>query len=70
MVNNWYPLLWEDHVGILMLKQMIIIPTGEWYLVMSKYHSTQTAVDDMVMVNYKDLYWIELKKLQSLEKFI
>jgi len=37
---------------------------------MSKYHSTQTAVDDMVMVNYKDLYWIELKKLQSLEKFI
>jgi len=62
--------LWEDHVGILMLKKMIIIPSGEWDLWYELIAQSQMAVDNMVIVNYKDLYWIELKKNESLEKFI
>lgn len=53
-----------------MLKKMIIIPSGEWDLWYELIAQSQMAVDNMVIVNYKDLYWIELKKNESLEKFI
>lgn len=63
--------MWEDHVRILMLKKMIIIQTGEWDLWYELIAQSQMAVDNMVIVNYKDLYGIELKKKnESLEKFI